>query len=126
MPTFSKFEHLLTPPEFQLVYDRRRSASDDRLIVYARENELPFSRVGLSVSKKYGNAVRRNRLKRLYRETFRLTKEQLPKNLDLILIPRGPTEPKLEELMKSLPKLVKQVGKKIQKDPPPPPKEGPP
>jgi ribonuclease P protein component len=113
---FGKHEHLLTPAEFQRVYDRRRSVSDDRLILYACENDLPHSRIGLSVSKKFGSAVRRNRLKRLFREAYRLCKAELPTNLDLILIPRSSTEPTLESLQQSVRKLVKQAAKKLKAD----------
>lgn len=116
MPTFRKHEHLLTPAQFQRVYDGRRSAADAVLVVYALANDLPHARLGLSVSKKYGGAVQRNRLRRLYREAFRLSKESLPTGLDLIVIPRGPNEPTLADLLQSLPKLVKQVHKKIGKD----------
>ena len=116
MPTFRKHEHLLTPAEFQRVYDRRRSASDAGIILYARENALPHSRIGLSVSRKYGGAVQRNRIKRLYREAFRLEKERLPVGLDFILIPRTQQEPAIDELRKSLVKLAKQVHKKMLRD----------
>jgi len=116
MATFRKHEHLLTPKEFQEVYDRRRSVSDAGLIVYGRENGLPYTRVGLSVSRKYGGAVQRNRLRRLYREAFRLGKEQIPVGIDLVLIPRTQEEPVLEALRKSLIKLANQVQKKMLKD----------
>lgn len=116
MPTFRKHEHLLKPAQFQAVYDRRRSVSDSGMILYALENGLAYSRVGLSVSKKYGGAVQRNRLRRLYREAFRLTKEQLPAGLDLVLIPRTQQEPTLEDVRKSLVKLIKQAHKKLEKD----------
>jgi ribonuclease P protein component len=118
MPTFRKHEHLLKPAEFQQVYDRRRSASDAGLILYARENGQEFTRIGLSVSRKFGGAVQRNRLRRLYREAFRLSKDSIPTGLDLVLIPRSQEEPSLDELRKSLVKLAKQIHKKIQKDPP--------
>lgn len=120
MPTFRKHEHLLTPAEFQQVYDRRRSASDAGIILYARENGLPHTRIGLSVSRKYGGAVQRNRIKRLYREAFRLEKESLPVGLDLVLIPRTQQAPGIDELRKSLVKLTKQVHKKMLRDSVPP------
>jgi len=63
-----------------------------------RENGLPHLRLGLSVSRKYGGAVQRNRLRRLYREAFRLTRHEMPVGLDLVLIPRKPEEPPLAEL----------------------------
>jgi ribonuclease P protein component len=116
MPTFRKHEHLLTPAQFQAVYDRRRSVSDSGMILYARENDFAYARIGFSVSKKYGGAVQRNRLRRLYREAFRLSKEALPTGLDLVLIPRTQQEPTLEDVRKSLVKLIKQVHKKMQKD----------
>jgi ribonuclease P protein component len=117
MPTLRKHEHLRTPAEFKQVYDRRRSAANGEMIVYAKENGLAYSRIGLSVSRKYGGAVQRNRLRRLYREAFRLLKEQLPVGLDLVLIPRSQAEPVIEEVSKSLQSLVKQLHKKLLKEP---------
>jgi ribonuclease P protein component len=113
---FAKHEHLRTPAEFQRVYDRRRSVSDSGLILYACENGLAYSRVGFSVSKKYGTAVQRNRLRRLFREAYRLTKAELPMGIDLVLIPRKSEQPTLEGLKQSLMKLLKQVAKKLERD----------
>jgi ribonuclease P protein component len=113
---FRPHEHLRRPADFKRCYDRRRSAADGWLVVYACENGLPYARLGLSVSRKVGSAVRRNRLRRLYREAFRLSKHQLPVGLDLVLIPRGPEEPPLEALRASLVKLVRQIARKMGKD----------
>src|SRR5437762_13147638 len=88
VPRFRSFEHLRRPADFQAVYDRRRSAADGTLVVYARENGLPHSRAGLSVSKKFGGAVVRNRIRRLLREAYRLERDGLPAGVDLVLIPR--------------------------------------
>src|SRR5262245_31671728 len=105
-------ERLRLKTDFERVFGRRRSVSDDRLIVYACENGLPHLRLGLSVSRKVGGAVTRNRVRRLYREAFRLTKAELPTGLDLILIPRGPAVPSLLELRESLRRLVPLAARK--------------
>jgi ribonuclease P protein component len=110
---FQRHEHLRRTEEFQRVYDRRRSASDRWLIVYGCENGLPHLRLGLSVSRKVGPAVARNRLRRLYREAFRLTRHEMPVGLDLVLIPRSGDPPSLDELKLSLPKLARVVAQKL-------------
>src|SRR5438105_14022319 len=114
--TFRPHEHLRRALDFRRVYERRRSASDAWLIVYACENGLPHLRLGLSVSRKVGGAVQRNRLRRLYREAFRLTKHDMPVGLDLVVIPRKAEEPAFAELKRSLPRLVQQVARKLARE----------
>jgi ribonuclease P protein component len=114
--TFRPHEHLRRPTDFQRVYDRRRSASDNWLLVYGCENGLPHLRLGLSVSRKHGGATQRNRLRRLYREAFRLTRHEMPVGIDLVLIPRRSEPPTLDELKQSLPRLVRQVARKLGQD----------
>ena len=116
MSRFRPHEHLRRPADFQAVYDRRRSAADGTLVVYAKENGLPYSRVGLSVSKKFGGAVARNRIRRLLREAYRLGKAELPTGFDLVLIPRPAEDYTLDGFRHSLVKLVPQAVKKIARD----------
>jgi ribonuclease P protein component len=114
--TFRPHEHLRRPGDFRRVYERRRSASDAWLLVYGCENGLPYSRLGLSVSRKIGPAVHRNRLRRLYREAFRLTRNEMPTGLDLVFIPRSPKEPPLEELKRAVPRLVAQIARTLARE----------
>jgi len=111
--TFPQSHRMKTPAEFERCYARKKSASDNTLIVYACENGLLHPRLGCSVSKKIGNAVVRNRYKRLFREAFRLKQHDLPPGTDLILIPRPGEEPTLEMLQGSLIKLAHQAARKL-------------
>lgn len=115
MPTFRKPDRLLAPVEFKRVYERKCSVSNAWLIVYGLPNELGRTRLGLSVSKKIGNAVARNRFKRLYREAFRLTRAELPVGLDLILLPRSSREPALEDVCRALRELGPAVARRLKR-----------
>jgi ribonuclease P protein component len=87
--TFRPHERLKDPRDFRRAFDRRRSESDRVLVVYGVENGLGHSRLGISVArKKVRAASSRNRLKRLVREAFRLSKSDLPSGIDLVVIPR--------------------------------------
>jgi ribonuclease P protein component len=110
---FRPSEHLRRAADFRRAYDRRRSVANEYLIVYPCENGLPYNRLGLSVSRKVGGAVCRNRLRRLYREAYRLTRHEMPVGMDLILIPRKPEPPALEQLKQALPRLVRQAARKL-------------
>ena len=100
--------------EFQRVYQRAKRSGDEWLLVFAIVNELEYSRLGLSVSRKYGVSVRRNRVKRVLREAFRLSTDQIPRGLDLIVIPRGGIEPVLEPIRKSLIRSTRILAGKLR------------
>jgi ribonuclease P protein component len=99
--------------DFQRIYRGRCTASDDNLLVYGGPNGLPHARLGLSVSRKLGDAVQRNRWRRLLREAFRLSRPQLPPGVDLIVIPRPAAKAELAPLLDSLPRLAARVGRKL-------------
>lgn len=113
MPNYSfpKRLHLLRPPDFKRVLAARRSATDKLVTVFGLANECGHARLGLVASRRLGNAVVRNRWKRLLRESFRLTQNELP-SLDLVCIPRAGSEPDLKSLQNSLAKLAGQLARR--------------
>jgi ribonuclease P protein component len=87
--SFPKHYHLRRPVEFSRVYDGRQKKHSRGFIVFRLANNLEHPRLGLSVSRKFGNAVRRNRIKRHIREAFRLGwREWRLRGVDLIVIPK--------------------------------------
>ncbi len=65
-----------------------RRMSTPSFLVYVRKNDIGYRRVGITASAKVGNAVKRNRIKRLVREFFRLNQDQLPESADFVFIAR--------------------------------------
>ncbi len=110
---FRPAQHLRRGADFERVYAKKCRGSDQHLLVFGDLNQLSDTRIGLSVSKKNGSAVRRNRLKRLLREAFRLGQHELPAGLDLILIPRQGVASTLEDYRKSLIRSAWYLGRKL-------------
>ena len=106
-------ERLRRQADFDRVYQRRCSARDGWLLVFGCENGLAHSRLGLSVSRQWGKAHDRNRIRRLYREAFRRSKDQLPTGLDLILVPQRTDRLKLTDLLIALPPLVQKIAERL-------------
>lgn len=78
--------------EYQLVFKNGKSTANRQFVIYIlKKPAQPNFRIGLSVSKQIGNAVVRNKVKRLIRETFQSLKEDLPNHYDFVIIARKPT-----------------------------------
>ena len=83
-----KEERLTKPQQYSLVYRKGSSKASNLLVLRALPNGLPASRFGFSVSKRVGNAVTRNRLKRLLREIS--PRIPLKSASDIVFIVRPP------------------------------------
>lgn len=88
---FPRTARIRSPADFARVYDRRCSAAAGPLVLYAapRGDAATDARVGLSVSRRIGNAVVRNRWKRRLREAFRLVRSRLPAGTDYVIVVRS-------------------------------------
>jgi ribonuclease P protein component len=86
------------------------------LLVQARGGEgAPGARLGITVSRKIGNAVVRNRAKRLIREAFRATRALWPPDIDLVVIVKRPTgEAKLEDVVDEWLGRAELIERRIQ------------
>lgn len=104
---------ILRNADFRRAYGKRCSAADGELLVFGHENGLPHPRLGLSVSKRLGNAVVRNRWKRVLREAFRINRPKLPVGLDLVVVPRETGKAELDRAVRSLCRLAEKLARKI-------------
>ena len=110
---FPKNRHLRKEADFQRVYAARIYAADDVLVVNGCENGLAHPRLGLSVSRKVGNAVVRNAWKRRIREAFRLAREVLPVGVDFVVRPQKEAVHDFHAIAQSLPELAARIARKL-------------
>ena len=84
--TFTKDDRLLKRSEFQKLFKSGKRIQNRLFIVYISRNDLKRCRIGLTVTRKVGNAVTRNRIKRLAREYFRQNRHIIKDYWDISLI----------------------------------------
>jgi ribonuclease P protein component len=91
---------------FAAVYDARVKTTRGPLVMYSLPNELGHLRMGISISRRVGIAPRRNRIKRLLRESFRLHRSELPRGYDLVVVVRPHVPMALAEYQKLYAQLL--------------------
>ena len=111
---FTRADRLRRKAEFDRVYAGNAYAADKVLVVQGNTNELSVCRLGLSISRRVGNAVVRNRWKRLIREAFRTQRDRFPGGLDLVVRPKRGATPDFEDVRRSLPRLAGRVANRLK------------
>ena len=91
--------------DFSRVYNRGSSRGSRYVVILYKENGLGYTRTAFVASKKVGNAVTRNRARRLMREAYRSLEAGIAKGYDIIFVARntieGCTEAEVEKVMRS-------------------------
>ena len=109
----SPLRSLSRKQDFESVFREGVSAATSHLVLYARTNGLGFDRLGLSVSRKIGTAVTRNRVKRLLREAMRILPVPRAGTHDFILIARKPAPDGTRDIfMHDIEKCLQEIRKK--------------
>jgi ribonuclease P protein component len=99
---------LRKPRQYASVYNEGRSWVDSLVVMKALPNGLDLSRCGLSISRRVGKAVTRNKIRRRLREILRLS--PLEPGWDIILIARPLADTDYASLKKSIAGLLGQAG----------------
>lgn len=116
---FGRDARITSSPEFERIIAEGRKIVGADLILWARKREEGSpgptlgspARIGVSITRKLGIAVRRNRLKRLLREAFRLNRQGIMPGYDLIVYPRpGCKWRSLGDAEESLLRLCRRAG----------------
>jgi len=104
---FPKCERLLNRKDFVNLNRSGKRYRTGHFTVLFKENGLIITRLGITVNKRIGNAARRNRVKRLVREFFRLNKNSFQKGYDVIVIAnRGAQDLGLRDIREELGNII--------------------
>ena len=111
-----KDKRLRSNRDFRNVYKKGEGYFNRNFTFVVKKNNLPGSRVGFPITKKFGNAVTRNKIKRRLKEIFRLNFDSLIQGYDIVVIPKQNTkELSYEELEKSCMHLIRKISKRVKK-----------
>ncbi|MBC8570643.1 ribonuclease P protein component [Oscillospiraceae bacterium NSJ-54] len=77
--------------DFRRLYSRGKSKAGSVLVTYCMKSRRGYNRIGITTSKKIGNAVQRNRARRVIKEAYRLLEEEVSPSWDICFVARGKT-----------------------------------
>ncbi len=109
---FRRRQRVVGKTDFDRILRRGLRATNERLTMWVLPNGTDDTRLGLIVGRQHGRAVRRNRLKRLVREAFRLSQHELPGGFDLVCSPRAGVSLTLMGCRESLLRLAQRLARR--------------
>lgn len=75
--------------DFLFIYRKGKSIVCKYAVIYVRQNNRPYNRLGITAGKKVGNAVHRNRAKRIIRQAYYENEKKLPIGIDIVIVARA-------------------------------------
>ena len=75
--------------DFLTLYKKGKYSASKYSVIYVKPNGKPFNRLGITAGKKVGNAVSRNRAKRLIRLAYRMSEVNMPVGMDIVIVARS-------------------------------------
>lgn len=112
---FSRFQRLTSHRDFRKIYQDGKRLLGNRILVHYRFGQTVQPRLGITISRKWGKACKRNRFKRLVRDAYRQIYPKLADYLELNIHPRPFFEQlSSKEVEEELNRLVKKIGDKTQ------------
>lgn len=106
-----KFETITRNNDYKRLYARGKSFASPTVVCYVQKNRRPCIRIGITTSKKIGNAVKRNRARRVIKESFRHILPEIEGNWDIVFVARTRTSlVKCDVVQKDMQKILKQAG----------------
>ena len=115
---FNRTKGLKKDSDFRKVYKHGKSFANRHLVMYILDNKSDSTRVGISVSKKVGKAIIRNKIRRRIKEAYRLNvDENIKSGYDIVFIARvASNEAEYKDIQKSVNNLIKKANIKLTED----------
>lgn len=97
--------------DFRRLYYRGKSEASPVLVTYVMKNRLGYTRVGITSGKKIGNAVKRNRARRVIRASFAQCEDRLSGSFDIVFVARTKTtQVKMQQVLSEMEVHLGKLG----------------
>lgn len=111
---FGRNQRIIKSGEFTRLLRQGSCAADGVLVLFTMPaTDSSVTRLGVTIPRRVGNAVTRNRWKRLIRESFRTQQDAIPAGYDYLVRPKKGAEPTWEAIQRSVPRLAKKAVKRL-------------